>query len=277
MKPFLRWAGGKNWLVKDIDSIINISDFNNYHELFLGGGSIFFHLDIQKNTYLSDLNPSLINTYIQIRDNVEDVINVLSSYYNTEEFYYKIRPKQFKDPIERAAQFIYLNQTSFNGIYRVNLKGIYNVPYGYRKKDFVQEEHLRIASKKLKGVSIKDGSFYDFKDNVKEGDLVFLDPPYTITHNNNGFIKYNEHLFSEEDQKGLSNFIQNIIDRGAFYILTNAAHHDIKTIFHHNQPITLSRASLIGGKKALRGKYDEYLFTNIETPFIIKNRSNIIK
>ncbi|SIN74274.1 DNA adenine methylase [Algoriphagus halophilus] len=272
MKPFLRWAGGKKWLVKHIDSIINLNHFKNYHELFLGGGSIFFHLNHTNQVFLSDLNGDLINTYLQVRDNVEDVINHLNTFTNSEEFYYQIRPIQFNDPIEQAAQFIYLNQTSFNGIYRVNLNGVYNVPYGRRTKDFIQADLLRDASLKLQGVQLATGPFYDFADEITEGDLVFLDPPYTITHNNNGFIKYNEHLFSEEDQRGLSTFIQQIIDAGAYYILTNAAHHDIQTIFHHNPPITLSRASLIGGKQAKRGRYEEFLFTNIENEFIEANR-----
>ncbi|MBO6761473.1 MAG: DNA adenine methylase, partial [Roseivirga sp.] len=121
MKPFLRWAGGKNWLIKHIDSIVDTTQFNRYHELFLGGGSIFFHLENLNQSLLSDLNGALINTYIQVRDNVENVINLLETYRNAEDFYYQIRPILFDDPIEQAAQFIYLNQTSYNGIYRVNL------------------------------------------------------------------------------------------------------------------------------------------------------------
>ena len=270
MKPFLRWAGGKNWLIKHIDSIVDTTQFNRYHELFLGGGSIFFHLENLNQSLLSDLNGALINTYIQVRDNVENVINLLETYRNAEDFYYQIRPILFDDPIEQAAQFIYLNQTSYNGIYRVNLN---NVPYGHRTKDFVQADLLREASIKLQGAHLVQGSFYQFIDNIQEGDLVFLDPPYTITHNNNGFIKYNERLFSEEDQRGLSRFIQEIIELGAYYILTNAAHHDIQSIFHHNPPLTLSRASLIGGKQAKRGRYEEFLFTNIENEFIEANRN----
>ena len=276
MKPFLRWAGGKNWLVKEINQILNPEDFNNYHELFLGGGSMFFHLRnyFENDVFLSDLNQNLINTYIQIRDNVESVIEQLKMFENTKEFYYYLRSQIFEDPILRAAQFIFLNQTSFNGIYRVNLQGIYNVPYGYRKKDFINEKVLRTASFILQGVHISFGEFDQNIDQIQNGDLVFLDPPYTITHNNNGFIKYNEHLFSEGDQHRLANFIRNIDERGAFYVLTNAAHHDIQQIFNLVQPIVLHRNSLVGGKNANRGNYEEYLFTNIQNEFLTENRIN---
>lgn len=263
MKPFLRWAGGKNWLIKHLDGILGETAFNNYHEPFLGGGAVFFHLETEGEIFLSDLNAELINTYQQIRDAAEAVIAHLQDYRNTEDFYYEIRHQVFENPIERAAQFIYLNQTSFNGIYRVNLQGQYNVPYGYRNKDFIQQDLLLLASEKLGGAQIYSGQFDDGIENIQQGDLVFLDPPYTITHNNNGFIKYNERLFSEEDQNRLAGFINQIIEADAFYILTNAAHQDIRRIFNMNEPLELSRASLVGGKKAKRGKYEEYLFTNI--------------
>ncbi len=265
-QPFLRWAGGKNWMIKHLPEIIKSNRFNGYHEPFLGGGSVFFSLPKHKKTYLSDVNRDLILTYEEVRDNVEGIIEHLHDYKNTADYYYEIRSQQFIDRTERAAQFIYLNQTSFNGIYRVNLKGVYNVPFGYRKKNFLQPDVLMLASKKLKGVKLKTQEFQATLSRIKEGDLVFLDPPYTITHNNNGFIKYNEKmkLFSLEDQKRLADFIRNIVDKGAYYVLTNAAHKDVKEIFNINKPIELKRASLVGGKNAPRGKYAEYIFTNIQ-------------
>lgn len=273
MKPFLRWAGGKNWLIKHIDQVINPDYFNNYHEPFLGGGSIFFHLNMPNECFLSDLNESLINTYVQVQNNVDQIIDFLSEFKNESEFYYQIRNQVYIDDVQRAAQFIYLNQTSFNGIYRVNLKGVYNVPFGHRTKDFIQESLLKEASNYLKGAHFYSGQFDESLNRIQPGDLVFLDPPYTITHNNNGFIKYNERLFSEKDQYRLAQFIEAIIELGAFYVLTNAAHTDIYDIFHYNRPLRLSRASLIGGKSAKRGEYEEFLFTNIRNEFIEANRS----
>ncbi len=264
-KPFLRWAGGKNWLLKYLKEIIVDFEFNNYHEPFLGGGSVFFFLPKGKKTYLSDWNIDLINAFVQVRDNVNDIIKLMETYQNTSEFYYEMRAHNSDSDITRASQFIYLNQTSFNGIYRVNLKGQYNVPYGNRKKHFLDQDALLNASKKLKGVHLRSQHFYDSLKNIKQGDLVFLDPPYTITHNNNGFFKYNEKkgLFTENDQYQLAEFISQVKNIGAYYILTNAAHYRIKEIFNLDTPIELTRACIIGGKDANRGNYNEYLFTNI--------------
>ncbi len=264
-KPFLRWAGGKNWLSRQIEEFLPINGFNQYHEPFLGAGSIFFKLQPSKS-HLSDLNSELIETFQQIQTNVESVIKYLRTYQNTEEYYYKSRSKNLRAPASKAARFIYLNQTSYNGIYRVNLNGQYNVPYGFRKKDFFDPENLRQASLALKKVHLKHCDFNETISRVKKGDLVFLDPPYTVTHNNNGFIKYNSRLFDENSQIRLSEYIDNLIEKEAYYILTNAAHDWIKTIFKkpNNKIITLSRTSSIGGTSAKRGKFKELIFTNIK-------------
>lgn len=263
--PFLRWAGGKSWFVKHIHNYLPKDGFNSYHEPFLGGGSIFFNLN-PKSAYLSDLNEELISTYKEIRDNVEEVINELQHFQNTKDYYYFIRDdKEFSNSISKAARFIYLNQTSFNGIYRVNLKAKYNVPYGFRSKDFFQPDNLRLASIALQGTNLFTADFNDVIANVKEGDLVFLDPPYTVSHYNNGFIKYNSKLFCEADQIRLSKFIQNIKELGAYYILTNADHQQVYEIFKINgdRIEAEKRASLIGGKNAERGIYKEAIFTNV--------------
>ena len=263
-KPFLRWAGGKKWLLKDLDKFLPKSGFNNYHEPFLGGGAVFFYLKPENQSYLSDLNNELIDTYQYVRDDVEDVINELKKFKNTEACYYNVRSKKYRKESKKAARFIFLNQTSFNGIYRVNLKGEYNVPFGYRKKDFFEPENLRLVSDTLKNTSLISGDFTNSLDKIDKGDLVFLDPPYTITHNNNGFFKYNQKLFSERNQYELSEMIDAIKKKGAYYILTNAAHFKVKEIFDKGDKIVkLKRASLIGGINAKRGKYSEYVFTNI--------------
>lgn len=250
-------------MIKHIQDYIPSSGFRNYHEPFLGGGSIFFHLG-PRRAFLSDLNGELILTYKAIRDNVELVIDQLRRYENSQEFYYEIRNARFDNDYERASQFIYLNQTSFNGIYRVNLKGEYNVPYGYRTKDFFEPDCLREASARLKSASVFDSDFSGIIENVKKRDLVFLDPPYTVTHNHNGFIKYNKKLFSLEDQIKLAELIDKIRSKGAYYILTNAAHAKVKEIFDRSERVqALERASLIGGKEAKRGKFKEYVFSNV--------------
>jgi len=261
-KPFLRWAGGKTWLIKHLPSLLPPSGFNTYHEPFLGGASVFLHLNLKK-AFLSDLNEELINTYRCIKDHFGELIIHLQSLNNTEEDYYRVRALVTTDPVIKAAVFIYLNQTSFNGIYRVNLKGVYNVPYGYRSKEVFNLSALENVRAKLQKVELNSGDFQLIKNNVKKDDLVFLDPPYTVSHNLNGFIKYNQKLFSLEDQYRLSTLIDYIKSKGAFYILTNAAHHKITEIFDKGDfKIELSRANLIGGINAKRGQTSEYIFTN---------------
>lgn len=262
--PCLRWAGGKRWLIKYMDHLLPVNGFRNYHEPFLGGASIFLSLNVEHTAYLSDLNKELIDTYIAIRDIPEEVIRVLSTFKNEEKFYYQIRESEFENQVERAARFIYLNQTSFNGIYRVNLDGKYNVPYGYRKKDFLNKEAILEVSQSLQRAVLLHGDFEVVRNNLQPGDLVFLDPPYTVSHNNNGFVKYNQHIFSLEDQYRLRDLVDYIKSQQAYYILTNAAHSKIKEIFSgEDQMLELNRASLIGGTNALRGKTSEFVFTNI--------------
>lgn len=264
-KPFLRWAGGKSWLVKHLDSIIRDHKFSGYHEPFLGGGSIFFYLAPTEKSYLSDLNSELIDTYKAIKADPDGVIFYLEKYVNTSEEYYRIRSSRPTTLVETAARFIYLNQTSFNGIYRVNIKGEYNVPYGNRFKNFLEADKLRSASKVLQAATLQAGDFDCVRTHIGPGDLVFLDPPYTVSHNHNGFIKYNQKLFSLEDQHRLKSLIDFIKAQGAYYILTNAAHTTIYEIFHEESDrcLELNRASLIGGENARRGQIQEYIFTNL--------------
>lgn len=231
VKPCLRWAGGKNWLIKYLPQIIGDTAFDNYHEPFLGGASVFLSIKPSQQAFLSDLNEDLIKTYIALRDSPYDIIKVLCTYSNDKDSYYKIRSEHPQDEITRAARFIYLNQTSFNGIYRVNLKGEYNVPYGFREKEFLNEKTLLDVSNALQNAILRYGDFDLVRQNIKPNDLVFLDPPYTVSHNNNGFIKYNQKIFSLEDQIRLNSLIQYIKKIGAYYILTNAAHETIKEIF----------------------------------------------
>ncbi|ATC37634.1 Dam family site-specific DNA-(adenine-N6)-methyltransferase [Elizabethkingia anophelis] len=264
-KPFLRWAGGKRWFVKYLEDINKIK-INNYFEPFVGGGSVFFNLKNYENAFLSDLNSDLIETYEALRDNVIEVILALKEFRNDKNEYYKIRSLKFENKIEKAAQFIYLNQTSFNGIYRVNRNGNFNVPFGNRnKKDIIEEENLLLVHKKLENVNIICGDFEDNLKTINKGDLVFLDPPYTVAHEKNGFIQYNQKIFSLDDQFRLSKFVKKIEEKGAFYILTNAKHQAILEIYKDlGNPVSLKRSSTIGGLGAKRGKegFNEYIFSN---------------
>jgi len=266
IEPFIRWAGGKTWLIPYLPLIIGDTHIEHYHEPFLGGGAVFFSLNHTKRSYLSDANPELINTYIQVRDNPKSVIEYFLSFKNTKEDYYRIRDiYEAQNPSEEAARFIYLNQTSFNGLFRVNRQGKYNVPYGFRSNWTYSCDRIIQASEKLKNTNIVCGDFEINKYRIKAHDLVFLDPPYTVSHNNNGFIEYNKNLFSIEDQERLNKFINYIKQKRAYYILTNAAHEAILQIFDKEEDRTLElpRKSLIGGKNANRSEITEYIFTNL--------------
>lgn len=266
IKPFLRWAGGKSWFIDHLADLLDGHEFTNYYEPFLGGGSIFFSINVTGAVAtLSDANKELIDTYIAVRDDVESVIKHFATYENTSDFYYKLRAKEPTDPAEKAARFIYLNHTSYNGLYRVNRQGKYNVPFGNRKSDTIDVEEIRKASRALEGVNLISGDFENKGDVIQEGTLVFLDPPYTVSHNDNGFIQYNQSIFSIADQERLAQYIQFIMDQGAYFILTNAAHNAIREIFANcGRSMLVNRQSLIGGKKAKRGLTSELVFTNIE-------------
>lgn len=266
IEPFVRWAGGKTWLIPHMPTIVGDLHIEHYHEPFLGGGAIYFSMEHAKRSYLSDANSQLINTYIQVRDNPEELIEFFMQLPNTEDDYYRIRSEiTGDDTVENAARFLYLNQTSYNGLYRVNREGRYNVPYGFRANWVYDPERIRVASLRLQNTRISTGDFEVNKYRIKENDLVFLDPPYTVSHNNNGFIAYNQKLFSLEDQQRLKRFIEYIKAKGAFYILTNAAHETIREIFltQGDRIVELQRNSLIGGRNAARAAISEYIFTNI--------------
>lgn len=269
VKPFIRWAGGKRWLLKYIDQLLP-SCFNNYHEPFLGGGSIFLYLKntnkIQNQSFLSDSNEDLINTYKVLKSNSYELIKILETYNNEKDFYYSIRSLNPTSSIERAAQFIYLNKTSYNGIYRVNRQGQYNVPFGYRKnKDLFDFENMKKCSQLFDDLTALYAEDFDFvKNNIQRSDLIFLDPPYTVAHENNGFVQYNQHIFSWEDQKRLAVLLEFITNAEAYFILTNAAHISISNLFSGLGTLQiLQRHSTIGGKGAKRNSVNEYVFTNI--------------
>lgn len=262
-KPFLRWAGGKNWLTKYLPFLIGDLDYNDYHEPFLGGGSVFFNL-LPNVPHLSDSNEELINCYIGLRDNSDQVIEQLSEWIVSEEDYYKIRKLSPASVPVKSARFIYLNRTSYNGIYRVNQDGHYNVPYGHNDLYKFDFDRLINASNALQNADIQCLDYSIALDKVKANDLVFIDPPYTVSKDKNGFIQYNQKLFSIEDQFKLRQAIDRLNSIGAYFILTNAAHEKIAEIFDGiGARYELNRNSLLGGKNAKRQQIQEYVFTNI--------------
>jgi DNA adenine methylase len=230
--PFLRWAGGKRWLASRIHEVIGSLEYRDYYEPFLGGGSIFFGLNPSGRSFLSDLNAELVETYRQVRKNPKGVFAALIAHENTPDHYYELREVSPESPIERAARFIFLNHTSFNGLYRVNRNGMYNVPYGYRPSPKIpDEQHLINVAHRLKNSNLAIGDFRTAVKSARKADLVFLDPPYTIAHSNNGFVEYNKRLFAFEDQQRLALLIDQLRKRGAYFIMTNAFHESIADLF----------------------------------------------
>ena len=263
---FIRWAGGKAWFVPTVQELIKDIKFNNYFEPFMGGASIFFSLEIPHEAYLSDINEELVNTFIQIRDHLDQVKEKLREYKTDKDSYYVIREQEPTNPVEQAARFLYLNFYSFNGIYRVNRAGKFNVPYGRRIGEF-NYDRLDGIKEKLQNTVIQKQDFDDCRKYIQKGDLVFLDPPYAVASkatDEDHFIAYNPQLFSLEDQNRLAGLIDYINKVGAYYILTNAHHDEIKKIFEGKGTLLeLDRTCNIGGKAARRGKVQEYIFTNI--------------
>jgi DNA adenine methylase len=266
VKPFLRWAGGKRWLFKHLDTLLP-GKINNYHEPFLGSGSVFFYLKskgIIDKAFLSDTNADLINSFRIVKSNATNLLSELDKFSNDEETYYQIRDRKYKDQLLSAAKFIYLNRTSFNGIYRVNQQGNYNVPYGFKSYETLFDHSNFINTSNLLKRAFLSVSDFDKRINkINEGDLVFIDPPYTVAHENNGFLKYNQKIFSWEDQKRLLQFLNKIAEKKAHYIMTNASHQSILLLFKNSSNILkLNRPSTIGGKGANRQNYNELIFTN---------------
>ncbi len=264
----LRWVGGKRWLVPTLKELAGTHEISAYHEPFLGGASVFLGLPQYSKAFLRDTNAELIATYRAIRDHPDEIAEQVRGYGNDSETYYEVRAASPTGKVDKAARFLYLNHTSFNGIYRVNLNGVYNVPFGNRPSPQIPTaEHLRNVSKRLKKATLAIGDFADCLKQVEKDDLVFLDPPYTVAHNHNGFIKYNQKLFSFDDQKRLSALIDEIRERGAYYVLANAAHESIAELFTRkgNSRIETNRRNAIGGINAKRGSATEYLFTTLPT------------
>lgn len=260
MEPFLKWAGGKRWLISKADILLpDLSKINRYIEPFLGGGSMFFHIE-PKSAILSDINEDLINSYVVIRDDWNNLYKILKKYHNqhSKTFYYQVRASKPRISLQRAARFIYLNRTCWNGLYRVNKKGEFNVPVGTKTNVIFEEETLERLSFILQSVTLNACDFEITINKAKKNDFIFVDPPYTVKHNLNGFIKYNENIFSWHDQIRLKNSISKAIDKGAYVLIMNANHNSIEKLYKGcGKLIQLNRASIIAGKPEARGVYSE--------------------
>jgi DNA adenine methylase len=260
IEPFLKWVGGKRWLVYTHGHIFN-THFERYIEPFLGSGAVFFFLVPQK-AILSDRNKALIDTYNAIKTDWHKVYVELVSHQanHSTDYYYKVRSMKLRNPYAKAAQFIYLNRTCWNGLYRVNLKGNFNVPKGTKDKVLLESDDFENVAKMLLNAEIVDRDFEKTINMAKEGDLLFVDPPYTVNHNHNSFLKYNESIFSWDDQVRLSECVKKARRRGVKICLTNADHLSVKQLYKDEFVMTsVPRSSVLSGLTQYRGEVTELL------------------
>lgn len=263
LSPFLKWAGGKRWFVKNhLDNLP--SEFNAYFEPFLGGASMFFAI-CPKQAILSDYNANLINCYLAVKDAPQELYKYLEQHHfsHNKEYYYAIRKAKYLDRIQKAAQFIYLNRTCWNALYRVNLKGEFNVPIGTKTNVILDTDNFEELSKILQNTTIESCDFEETVNKASKNDFIFVDPPYTVKHNNNGFVKYNETMFSWEDQVRLSKALILAHKRGAKFLMTNAYHQSVIDLYQDYFTLSkVSRHSVIASESTRRGLYDELLVKN---------------
>lgn len=265
--PFLKWLGGKRWLMPFLKEKISDLQFTRYIEPFLGGGASFFHFGL-KPAFLSDINEELINTYIQIRDNPQEIIRRLKIIPVDVKSYYKLRNTKLNNPIAKAVRFLYLNRTAFSGIYRVNEKGEFNVPYGHYQNgtEILWKHSLLInASQALRGTHLFCSDFEIALNRARKGDLIYCDPTYTTMHNNNGFRKYNEKCFSWADQERLANTCHGAVSRGATVVVSNAYHSEIENLYCGFEALTVERNSVLCPDFSKRRPVKEYLFISQST------------
>jgi DNA adenine methylase len=281
-RPFLKWAGGKRALLPEI--LPRIPEFSGrYIEPFLGAGAVMLALPTDIPKIANDFNSELISIYTSIRDFHEDLLRELKRHKNTSEHFYKVREwdrlpgYENRTSIQKAARFIYMNKTCFNGLYRVNSKGQFNVPYGSPKNpEIFNAEHLRRVSEILNGIDLQgrksspkvkfsSGDFRNVTSKAKRDDFIYLDPPYDPLTPTSAFVSYQKEGFGRADQLALRDEVVRLTEIGASVLLSNSDTPFIRKIYRESklfkiESIQVRRA--IGASAASRGKVGEVLITN---------------
>jgi len=269
---FVKWAGGKSQLLNQFEPYFP-GGFNGYFEPFLGGGAVFYYVKQKyspERMVLSDSNKTLIDCYINVRDSVEDLIKLLKLHKknHSEVYYYKIRDtfNARLGGIDESAMFLYLNKTCFNGLYRENSKGEFNVPFGkYKNPNIVNEEALRKASELLQGVEIVLRDFEEIEGKVSGNDLVYFDPPYHPVSETSSFTGYTNGCFTDKDQMRLSQLYRQLDKDEAKLNLSNSDTPLIRELFDgFNIQVVKARRN-INCKGDGRGKINELLILNYAT------------
>lgn len=272
-KPFVKWVGGKRQLLEQF-KILNLyppEKFNpienTYFEPFVGGGAVFFDL-LPKNAVLSDLNKELVVTYNVIKNDVEVLIKSLKKHKYDKEYFLKVRaknPEKLSD-IEIASRFIFLNRTAFNGMYRVNSRGEFNVPFGkYHNPMICDEVNLRRVSTALQKVEIKHQDYKEVLKKAKKGDFIYFDPPYYPVSKTASFTAYTKDAFLDKEQTELRDVFVQLHKRGCFVMLSNSDVPFINKIYSGIKGVRISKVQAgraINSKASGRGKITEVLVTN---------------
>ncbi len=265
--PLVKWVGGKRQLMFEL--LKNMPEsYNRYFEPFIGGGALFFELQ-PENGYISDMNAELINLYSVVRDNVYELIQDLNKHEITKDYFLKIRnldrTKKYNtlSNVEKAGRFIYLNRTCFNGMYRVNAQGQFNVPFGnYKNPRIVDADNLINCSKLLKNTEIKCADFSEVLNKVKKGDFVYFDPPYVPLSETSSFTSYTKDGFDIDMQFKLREVCDELDSMGVKFMLSNSDTklvHELYSSYKINK-VFASRA--INANANGRGKITEVLVKN---------------
>lgn len=266
MKPVVKWAGGKSKVINQISKYIP-TNFNNYHEPFVGGGALFFYLFEtiklnRKKAYLSDFVDELINLYLVIKSDVENLIYISDRHVYDKKYYYDTRAQ---DPIrltelQRASRFLYLNKTCFNGLYRVNQKGQFNVSFGdYKNPVIVDEKTLKSANEAFRCAEIFAGDFELVLNNAQEKDFIYLDPPYVPLSTTSNFTSYTANRFGAKDQARLKNVFAELSSRGCYVMLSNSNVDLVKEMYFGNNIKTITSQRAINSDITKRGIVKELL------------------
>jgi DNA adenine methylase len=273
--PFIKWAGGKAQLLSSLEKFIP-PNFNNYFEPFLGGGSFFYHL-LRKviswkfHSFLSDTNCELISSYNTIRNRVEELIRSLKAHQelyleNPIDYYYKLRSTVYENEVEKSSRFITLNRTCFNGLYRVNRSGLFNVPMGKFKKSpmICDENNLRNLSNLFNCVKplIECKDFKDALSSATEADFIYLDPPYKPTSDTAYFTKYTNFGFGDKDQKELANLIHVLDKRKCKVLLSNSNTELIRKLYSSFNMTEVKSMRAINSNASKRQGHTELIISN---------------
>ena len=260
VKPFLRWAGGKRWIAGELAKLIP-PDIRAYYEPFLGGGSLYFTA-LPRPAVLSDVNCGLVEAYQMIRDRPKAVISILQNWSNEEHEYYRIRGAEFANKIDRVAQFIYLNRTCWNGLYRVNRQGKFNVPFANHGREVFDDEHLLAVSVALKDVELRCDDFAQAVSRAERRDFVYLDPPFVAHRESRIFNKYSKEVFTWSDQQRLGRLAVDLASRGCYVVVSNVNREDILQLYPGFCHKEIFRNSILAANSKFRGTISELLLVS---------------